>query len=367
MRLVLRLFGLVIGVLIGWQTGAILALGANPADTGTLLFVVALSVGGIGYLLGPHLSWALLRRLRERVRQASAVDLVAIGIGLAFGGLIAALLAVPLSALPPPLGSALPLIVAVVAVTVSILVTTQRKRDLIAPWLRGHDPRDDDQAQPDGDPLAERAGMASPALLVDSSVAIDGRIVDVARTGFLDGTLVVPGFVLDEIQAIADAADPGRRARGRRGLATLDRLREVHPGRVEVLPIDVPEAREVDAKLVRLAKARGLRLLTNDHNLGRVAALQGVTVLNLNLLAGALRPPVLPGEELSLRLVQEGREAGQGVGFLDDGTMVVVDGGRSLVGQTASVTVTRLLPTSAGRLVFAVPSAPARAAVATAS
>jgi uncharacterized protein YacL len=139
-------------------------------------------------------------------------------------------------------------------------------------------------------------------------------------------------------------------------LETLNRLQQDQPEAIQILDLDLPEFREVDAKLVRLARDRGLRLLTNDHNLGRIAELQAVRVVNLNELTTALRPPVLPGEELQLRLVQEGREAGQGVGFLDDGTMVVVDGGRRLVGQMANVTVIRLLPTSAGRLVFAVPA-----------
>ena len=359
MRLVLRLFGLVIGLVIGWQTGAILALGDESSETQSLLFVVALSVGGIGYVLGPHVSWAVVRNVRQAARAASAVDLVAVAVGLAFGGIISALLAVPLTAVPDPLGALLPLVVTVVACSLSVMVVLLRKRDLIAPWLR---PREVRRSEPAGAAPGTLAPTGPSAMLLDTSVVIDGRIADVAGTGFLDAPLAVPRFVLEELQRIADAGDPQRRARGRRGLVTLNRLRQERPAGIEILDADVPEAREVDAKLVRLARERGMRILTNDHNLGRVADLQGVGVVNLNELAAALRPPVLPGEELRLRLVQEGREAGQGVGFLDDGTMVVVDGGKPFVGQTANVTVTRLLPTGAGRLVFAVPThAPAAA------
>ncbi len=192
-------------------------------------------------------------------------------------------------------------------------------------------------------------------VIIDTNIVIDGRIVDLIGTGFLDSHLLVPRFVLDELQRIADSDDPLRRARGRRGLDTLNRLRQEASERLEVLDTLVPEEREVDAKLVHLAKERGVRILTNDYNLNRVAQVQGVEVLNLNSLTNALRPMVLPGEEIKLKVVQEGREAGQGVGFLDDGTMVVVDGGQSLVGTQIQVTVTRLLQTGAGRMVFATP------------
>ena len=353
MRLALRIFGFAVGVLLGWASGSLLSLADDSDDTGSTLILLAISVGGIGYLLGPHVIWAVLRNVRQATRAASVVDLVAVGVGLAFGGVVSALLAVPLAALPDPLGSVLPLIVSVVACSLAIMVVLLRKRDLIAPWVR---------TRPPGRADALPAPAAQPSVLLDTSVIIDGRIADLAATGFLDARLIVPRFVLEELQRIADAGDPQRRARGRRGLDTLNRLRRERPEEVAVLEVDVPDVREVDAKLVRLARERGHRILSNDANLGRVARLQDVPVLNLNELAGALRPPVLPGEELHLRLVQEGREAGQGVGFLDDGTMVVVDGGRPWVGQEASVTVTRLLHTGAGRMVFAVPKqAPAGA------
>jgi uncharacterized protein YacL len=200
-----------------------------------------------------------------------------------------------------------------------------------------------------------------PAVLLDTNIVIDGRIVDLAGSGFLSGPLLIPRFVLYELQHIADSDDPLRRTRGRRGLDTLNRLRQDTPDRIEIIDIEIPAEREVDSKLVYLAKERGIRILTNDYNLHRVAELQGVQVLNLNNLTNALRPMVLPGEELRLKVVQEGREAGQGVGFLDDGTMVVVDGGKRLIGTQTQVTVTRLLQTGAGRMVFATPAPPKHA------
>ena len=351
MRLALRLFGLAIGVLLGWQFGSFLVLGSDASNRQSTLLLLTLAVGGIGYVLGPHVSWAVIRNLRQAVRGASVVDLIAVAVGLVFGGAVAALLAVPLSALPDPLGSVLPLIVSVVAVGLAIMTVLLRKRDLISPLVRTRPARQD----PVTPPAPAATPPTPPSILLDTSVIIDGRIADLVRTGFLDDRLVVPRFVLEELQYIADAGDPQRRSRGRRGLDTLNRLREERPGEVVIDDSDVPGTREVDAKLVRLAQERGCRILTNDYNLGRVAQLQNVRTLNLNELAGALRPPVLPGEDLHLRLVQEGREAGQGVGFLDDGTMVVVDGGRPWVGQETNVTVTRLLQTGAGRMVFAVP------------
>jgi uncharacterized protein YacL len=302
-----------------------------------------ITIGGIGYVLGPHVSWAVFRGLRHTITHASTVDLVAIGAGLAFGALVSAPLALPLSFLPDPLGTFLPVIVASAVCALAVFVALARKRDLIAPWLKSRAGKAGGEAAP------------RPPVIVDTNVLIDGRIAAVLGSGFLDERLAVPRVVLDELQRIADADDPRRRARGRRGLEVLTELQTRPGARLEVIEDPVAEERETDAKLVRLAKARGARILTNDHNLNRVAQVQGVGVLSLTELANALRPTVLPGEEISLTLVQEGREAGQGVGFLDDGTMVVVDGGRPLVGKSVPVTVTRLLQTAAGRMIFATP------------
>jgi uncharacterized protein YacL len=191
--------------------------------------------------------------------------------------------------------------------------------------------------------------------IVDTSVIVDGRIVELADTGFLEGSLVVPRFVLRELQSIADSTDPIKRARGRRGLEVLGRLQEGRPLDISERDYgDLPPG-SVDAKLVRLAKERGAKLLTNDYNLNRVAHVEGVDVLNINELAGALKSVVLPGEELHVAVIREGKEANQGVGYLEDGTMIVIEQGRRLIGEQADVVVTSVLQTVAGRMVFAKP------------
>ena len=199
------------------------------------------------------------------------------------------------------------------------------------------------------------AGMREGVKILDTSVIIDGRIVDVCATGFLDGVLLVPQFVLHELQQIADSSDPLRRNRAKRGFDVLQRLQRLPRVTVRIEPRDFPELREVDRKLLELARATGGKIVTNDYALNKLADVTGVAVLNVNELASALRPVVLPGEAMQVHLVREGKEAGQGVGYLDDGTMVVVDHGKRLIGQTADVAVTTVLQTAAGRMIFARP------------
>lgn len=197
----------------------------------------------------------------------------------------------------------------------------------------------------------ESAAHVAPKIL-DTSVIIDGRIIDVCKSRFLEGDLLVPRFILRELQGIADSADNLRRARGRRGLDVLKQLQQQPDLTVKVVEFDFPDISEVDAKLVRLAQQLHACILTNDYNLNKVAGLQQVTVLNLNDLANSLKPVVLPGEEMRVQIVKDGKEAGQGVGYLEDGTMVVVDNGRPYTGKTLKVVVTSIIQTSAGRMIF---------------
>jgi uncharacterized protein YacL len=190
-------------------------------------------------------------------------------------------------------------------------------------------------------------------ILCDTSVIIDGRIADVARTGFLMGTLLIPRFVLNELQYIADSPDNLRRQRGRRGMEVLSQLQKETTIPVKISDIDVDGIREVDEKLVVLARQMTAPILTNDYNLNRVAELQGVKVLNVNELSNAVKSVLLPGESLLVNIIQEGRESGQGVAYLDDGTMVVVEDGRERISQQVNVTVTKILQTNAGRMIFA--------------
>jgi len=197
-------------------------------------------------------------------------------------------------------------------------------------------------------------GGGEPKVL-DTSVIIDGRVLDIVRSGFLDGPLLLPRFVLRELQLIADSADPLKRTRGRRGLELLSTLQETVP--IEIVERDPEDIAQVDAKLVRLAQERGAKLVTNDYNLNRVAHVEGVPVLNINELANALKPVLLPGDELRVNVIREGRETHQGVGYLDDGTMIVIENGRRLIGETVDVAVTSALQTNAGRMIFARPKA----------
>ncbi len=200
----------------------------------------------------------------------------------------------------------------------------------------------------------------SPKIL-DTSVIIDGRIADITKSGFLEGELIVPGFVLEELQHIADSSDVLKRNRGRRGLDILNKIQKEPYTSVRIVEQDYGDINEVDTKLVKLAKDMGGKVVTNDYNLNKVCELQGVPVLNINELANSVKPVVLPGEELKVQVIKDGKEQGQGVGYLDDGTMIVVDSGRRFIGQTVTVLVTSVLQTAAGRMIFAKPKAMERA------
>ena len=191
--------------------------------------------------------------------------------------------------------------------------------------------------------------------LLDTSVIIDGRIADVCETGFIEGVFLIPQFVLEELQYIADSADPLKRTRGRRGLDILKRMQKMTDIEVRVTDQDFPKIKSVDAKLVAFGKKLNAKVITNDFNLNKVAELQGVTVLNLNQLSNALKPVVIPGEFMKLKVIKEGSESNQGVAYLDDGTMVVVDNGKRLIGKTIDTVVTSVLQTTAGRMIFARP------------
>ncbi len=190
-------------------------------------------------------------------------------------------------------------------------------------------------------------------MILDSSVVIDGRIADVIETGFLEGAILVPQFILHELQHIADSPDPMRRSKGRRGLDIMQRIQKMSQVAVRIVDQDFPKIREVDAKLVALARALQAKIITNDFNLNKVAQLQGVAVLNINELANVLKPVVLPGEILKLFIMKEGKEQNQGIAYLDDGTMVVIDHSRKLIGKDVEAVVTSVLQTTAGRMIFA--------------
>ena len=203
-------------------------------------------------------------------------------------------------------------------------------------------------------PAPPPTGFQAESLkILDTSVIIDGRIADLIDTKFIEGVLIVPKFVLEELQQIADSADSIKRIRGRRGLDVLNRLKKDKNTLIRITDQDFPEITEVDSKLVKLAKTLNAKIITNDFNLYKVAEIQGITVLNINQLANALKPVVLPGERMKIVVVKEGKDPGQGIGYLDDGTMIVVDSGKKYVGEEVFITVTSVLQTPAGRMIFA--------------
>lgn len=204
-------------------------------------------------------------------------------------------------------------------------------------------------------PLLDKMEETEDAKILDTSTIIDGRIADICETGFIEGIFIIPQFVLYELQHIADHQDPIKRTRGRRGLDILHRMQKQAYVKVKIVDYEFPKLKDVDTKLIALAKKLDGKIVTNDYNLNKVAELQGVEVLNLNQLATALKPAILPGEQMNTKILKEGKEYGQGIGYLDDGTMVVVDDAKKLLGKTVDVVVTSVLQTTSGRMIFARP------------
>ena len=349
-ELILRIIGFIVFAIIGWQVGGMVSGRPNPLqDPIALRYVIGGAVAGgvLGFAIAPWLTLRPSAWARRVIRQLSAAQLVAGTIGLVVGLLIAPLLAWPLGLLPEPFNRILPFIGAMIFGYLGIMIAMTRQQDLRA-LFGGR------RTQAKAEEAKAEAEEETPVLL-DTSVIIDGRIADVAASGFIRGPMVVPHFVLSELQYIADSPDALRRNRGRRGLEILEQLRRDTPDKIRFSDLDVPEVRQVDDKLVQLAQRLKCPIVTNDYNLNRVAVLQGVEVLNVNELANAVKTVVLPGETISVDVIQEGREVGQGVGYFDDGTMIVVEQGRLFLGQEIQVVVTKVLQTDKGRMLFAQP------------
>jgi len=344
-ELILRLVGTVVLAALGWVVGDYIATRSGAMDALSVPYLrpaLALAIAGadLGLLVTP---WVLIKPVvwtRKRIRQIPARHLFMGTIGLAAGLLISVPLAFTVSFLPSPLGTILPLVCSVVFAGLGMAVMIMRAEDLRALW---------------GSSVvkSKRRPTDEHEVLLDTSVIIDGRIADISQTGFIEGTLLVPRFILEELQYIADSSDALRRKRGRRGLDILSRLQQDSIVPIRVTDMDVEDIRDADGKLIQLAKNLNCPIITNDYNLNRVAQLQGVRVLNINELANAVKTAVLHGETLKIRIIQEGTEPNQGVGYLDDGTMVVVEDGRKHINQSLDVTVTKVLQTAQGRMIFA--------------
>lgn len=341
MDILLRLAGMIVLSAIGWGLGLI-ANDHLPVSNAQRIIAAAGAV--LGIVMTPYITIRPLHWLREVVRQMPVQELMAGTIGLVVGLLIATLLAIPLSMLPEPYGRMLPFVASLLCAYLGVMIVQARYRDLFE-WM----------GRPMGAGEGGKGGKRLSYVILDTSAIIDGRIADISHTGFVAGTMLIPRFVLNELQHIADSPDVLRRNRGRRGLDMLNKLQKDSTAPIQISEVDVPDVGEVDAKLVKLAKNLHASIITNDFNLNRVAELQGVRVLNINELANAIKPVVLPGEDLHILVIQEGKELGQGVGYLDDGTMVVIENGRRYIGEELDVTVTRVLQTVAGRMIFGHP------------
>ena len=341
-----------------------------PSESGHL-YPWGLIFAGSGAVFGgvvfPFLITGPGRRAAKYISDMPGATLVAAVSGLVVGLVVASLVSIPFYAFSGPAGLAIPVVISVAFGWGGLWIGIQRERD-----IRAILPRLDVGSSPmapmsDGGTLLEKLEPGADAflnreqrgntILVDTSAIIDGRIADLTVTGFINGSLVVPRFVLDELRHIADSSDSLRRNRGRRGLEVLGRLRKDSSVPLQVMDVGVENGVEVDARLVELARGMKSSILTTDYNLNRVAEIQGVKVLNVNELANAVKSIVLPGETLRVDIVQEGKEAGQGVAYLDDGTMVVVEDGRRYINSSHEVQVSRVLQTAAGRIIFAQPRA----------
>jgi uncharacterized protein YacL len=339
-----RLAGMVIFGILGAYLGVYVGNSTNQSPE---LAAVLLGLTGMlfGLIMTPYFTTRPARRIRRSLLSVSSQTLASGLTGLVVGLAIAALLTFPLSLLPAPFGKILPFAAVIVFAWLGISIFVMRQTDISA-LIRLTPGRSSEEGSSSNQPTYR-------TILLDTSVIIDGRIADIARTGFLVGTLLIPRFVLNELQFIADSSDNLRRQRGRRGIEVISQLQKDTSTPLRISDMDVEGVREVDDKLVVLARQLRCPILTNDYNLNRIAELQGVSVLNVNELANAVKLVLLPGESIEVNIIQEGKESGQGVGYLDDGTMVVVEDGRNYLSKKVNVTVTKVLQTAAGRMIFA--------------
>lgn len=328
---------------IGLRTAEALAGGERTLVKVLLWTLIPIGLAVLGAALAPFVLRPLLRRIQDWARSIRAAQLVLGSIGLIAGLLVGALLSPALFTLPGVGGSIAVFVVSFSMAVLGVAIMVSREEEFAGVLERYL-------------PGTYIAGSSSHFAVVDTSAIIDGRIADIVATGFVQSKLIIPRFILDELRYVADSQDEARRTRGRRGLEVLSRLQKESPATVILSDEDFPEARDVDAKLVRLCRKLNAPILTNDFNLNRIAEVEGVQVLNVNRLANAVKTVVLPGEDMPVKVIQEGKERDQGVAFLDDGTMVVVEGGRKYINEELMVTVTRVLQTVAGRMIFAHPT-----------
>ena len=339
-KFLIRLANIGLFTLLGWRLSLVL-LTDGESNQSFLTWKIALIVGSatIGGLLGPFVTFTFLKWISNKINSIPSNTIIFGTVGMILGLVVASLVSIPFFQLEGWTNWLIPLIVSGILGITGLVLGIQRSPDFKG--LNTLSKQHKFTSHINGD------------ILVDTSAIIDGRIADLTNTGFVGGTLIIPRFILDELRHIADSSDTLRRTRGRRGLEVLSKIRNEGILPVQFLETSLPNNIEVDAELVRLAKSMKAYIMTTDFNLNRIAEIQGISVLNVNELANALKPVVLPGENMAVNIVQEGKEPEQGVGFLDDGTMVVIEGGRRFINTVQNVTITRVLQTAAGRIIFA--------------
>lgn len=330
-------------------------------DVPEITFVMGIVISGLGAIIGGVALFIITPWLMEKgvnsanwieneLQKIPTTDILVGSIGLIIGLVIAYLISQLLMQIPILLvGTILSVLLYIFLGYLGISIAIQKRDDLsnlAALFRRGSSSKDR---------LYEKKSDRNTPKILDTSVIIDGRIADIVQTGFIEGAIIIPEFILEELRHIADSSDTLKRNRGRRGLDILNRIQKELNIEVQIIDKDFDDVAEVDIKLLKLAQHMDGKVITNDYNLNKVAELQGVPVLNINELANAVKPVVLPGEEMIVQVIKEGKESGQGVAYLDDGTMIVVEGGRKHIGETMGVLVTSVLQTAAGRMIFAKP------------
>ena len=359
LKKIVKLISSIMGIAIGYIVGKVLiTLGirqgikvfVEPLYTGLILLIVILIFAIIFYFLSSFIYKgiiAIIDGFERNIQKLTVTEFLFGTLGLLVGLVFATLIGVPISRIHFVIGPILFILIDLIGALVGIKIFIKRKDDILnlLTSIKKNGIRDKKNKHNE---------KICPKIL-DTSVIIDGRIFDICQTGFVEGPLVIPGFVLNELRHISDSADGLKRNRGRRGLDILNKIQKELSIETQIYEEDFPEIAEVDAKLLKLAQVLNGKAVTNDFNLNKVAEFQGVPVLNINELANAIKPVLLPGEEMKVVVMKDGKEASQGIAYLDDGTMIVVEGGRKFISEEIMVVVTSVLQTAAGRMIFAKP------------
>ena len=359
LRKIVKLLSSIMGIAIGYIVGKVLiTLGirqgikvfVEPLYTSLILLIVILIFAIIFYFLSSFIYKgiiAIIDGFERNIQKLTVTEFLFGTLGLLIGLVFATLIGIPISRIHFVIGPILFILIDLIGALVGIKIFIKRKDDILnlLTSIKKNGIRDKKNKHNE---------KICPKIL-DTSVIIDGRIFDICQTGFVEGPLVIPGFVLNELRHISDSADGLKRNRGRRGLDILNKIQKELSIETQIYEEDFPEIAEVDAKLLKLAQVLNGKVVTNDFNLNKVAEFQGVPVLNINELANAIKPVLLPGEEMKVVVMKDGKEASQGIAYLDDGTMIVVEGGRKFISEEIMVVVTSVLQTAAGRMIFAKP------------